>query len=89
MRIKHTIGEYYSLQSCYLGKSQLFKNVRRWYTYKLYHSKSAALKALARIKDKRATECQDLIWQVRWYPYLYAGYEESICVYTEDPEVLA
>lgn len=89
MRIKHTAREYYSLQSCYLGKSELFKNVRRWYMYKHYHSKSAALKALSTLKEKRAAECKDLIWQIRWYPHPFADYEDSICVYTEDPGVTA
>lgn len=89
MRIKHTANEFYYLQSCYLGKSQLFKNVRRWYPYKIYHTKAAALRALATIKEKRAAECQDLIWRILWFPHPFAEYEQSVCVYTEDPGVTA
>lgn len=86
MRIKHQPTEIYYLQNYLPCTSELYHGCKRWWPYKIYHSKASALAALKRIKEKYKDDptVQKLIWRVLWFPYPFADYDKSICVYTDD-----
>ena len=86
MRIKHTPNEFYYLQNYLPCTSNDNAHIKRWWTYKTYATKQSALNALKRIKEKYKNDdqVQRLIWRILWFPYPFADYDKSICVYTEE-----
>lgn len=85
MRIKHTPNESYKVYNYLTCKSELFKNVRRWYPYKHYSSKQSALTGIKNAKEKYKDRIgNELIWKIVWSPYPFAADDECITVYTEE-----
>lgn len=88
IRIKHRPNESYAVYTCLLNQGVLFKDVKRWYPYKHFRSKQAALKAIARYKEKSIGKSVGrLIYKIVWNPYPFCDDSEKICVYNEDKEV--
>lgn len=86
MRIKHTINEVYKVYYYLPCKSELFKDVKRWYFYKNYHTKQGAINAIKRYKQSGKYYASDLIFKIIWSPYPFASESEDIIVYNEDDE---
>ena len=85
MRIKHTPTETYKVYSYLPCKGKSFKDIKRWYPYKHYASKTSALRAIKRIKEQgKGMYDKDLIWKIIWSPYPFAPDEKCIAVYNED-----
>lgn len=84
MRIKHTPNEVYRVYSYLPCKSELFKNVKRWYPYKHYRTKQGAINALKRIKQDGKYYSSELIFKIVWSPYPFASDDECVVVYNED-----
>lgn len=86
MRIKHTSNETYKVYSYLPCKSELFKDIKRWYPYKHYSTKQSALASIKRAKEKHNSIGNKLIWKIVWCPYPFAAEKECITIYNEDIE---
>lgn len=85
IRIKHRPNEYYAVYTCLLSQGVLFKDVRRWFPYKHFRSKQAALKAIERYKEKSVGKIEErLIYKIVWNPYPFCNENETVVVYSED-----
>lgn len=90
MRINHTPYELYRVFYLLPCKSDLFKDVKRWYYYKGYSTKQGALNAMKRLKnsDKFYPNEWDLIFKIVWCPYPLADEDKCILVYSDEKEVV-
>ena len=85
MRIKHTPNEIYKVYSYLPCKSELFKSLKRWYPYKHYRTKQAALNAIKRFKENdKYSYSKDMIFKIVWSSSPFAPVSEDIIVYNED-----
>lgn len=88
IRINHRPNEFYAVYTCLLNQGVLFKDVKRWFPYKNFRTKQAALKAIARYKEKSIGKIEGrLIYKIVWNPYPFCNDSEKICVYNEDKGV--
>lgn len=85
MYIKHTKTEIYKVYSYLPCKGSSFKDIKRWFPFKHFRSKQAALNAIKRFKVKHAGQFDgDLLFKIVWSPSPFASVDDDIIVYNED-----
>lgn len=84
MRIKHTPNEIFRVYYYLPCKSELFKNVKRWYPYKHFFTKQGAINSIKRYKQSGKYRAHEVIFKIVWSPSPYASESEDIIVYNED-----
>ena len=84
MRIKHTDWEIYKTYSCLPNESELFKDTERWFVYKHFKTKQAAMKSIKKFKEKHKEGIESkLKFKIIWAPMPFANKEDCIEVYNE------
>lgn len=83
MRIKHRPNEFYAVYSMWQGDSVLYKDIERWYVWKHYSTKQAAMNAIKKLKEKREPNFGKLYFKIVWNAYPFCSDDEKVVVYNE------